>query len=348
MQNIQRKINLIDLFAGCGGLSYGFSSLDYNILLGIDNDPIALKTFKYNHKNSETICNDINKIGENEIIKSIGNNKIDLIIGGPPCQGMSISGNRELDDPRNELFLSFVRITEELKPKAFLLENVPGLLGLFNGKLKDAIIEEFSKIGYNVKYQILNAKDYGVPQNRKRVIFIGFLDSSIDYVFPSPNVDFITSEDAISDLPEYNVIDDSDYICLPLTKFQEKMRLKSNRIFNHQITKHKERTQEIISYVPDGGNYKDLPIELQNSRKVNIAWTRLNSKKQSFTIDTGHRHHFHYKYNRIPTVRECARLQSFPDDFIFFGNKTSQYKQVGNAVPPILANVIAQNLLKYL
>ena len=117
------------------------------------------------------------------------------------------------------------------------------------------------------------------------------------------------------------------------------MRKESKGIYNHQITSHSEKTKSIISLVPDGGNYKDLPLDLRETRKVNIAWTRLNSKKPSFTIDTGHRHHFHYVYNRVPTVRESARIQSFPDSFIFVGNKTSQYKQVGNAVPPLLANI---------
>ena len=119
-------------------------------------------------------------------------------------------------------------------------------------------------------------------------------------------------------------------------------------IHNHELTNHSEKTVDIISLVPDGGNYKDLPTEFQKTRKVNIAWTRLNSKKPSFTIDTGHRHHFHYEFNRVPTVRESARIQSFPDNFIFKGSKTSQYKQVGNAVPPILAKHLAVQLKRYL
>ncbi|MDA1061193.1 MAG: DNA cytosine methyltransferase, partial [bacterium] len=128
----------------------------------------------------------------------------------------------------------------------------------------------------------------------------------------------------------------------------KKMRQNTDFIYNHQLTGHSEKTQEIISLVPDGGNYKDLPTKYKKTRNVNIAWTRFDSKKPSNTIDTGHRHHFHYEYNRVPTVRESARLQSFPDDFRFMGSKTSQYKQVGNAVPPLLANVIAVELKRYL
>ena len=122
------------------------------------------------------------------------------------------------------------------------------------------------------------------------------------------------------------------------------MRNGLNKIHNHVVTNHDKKTVDIIALVPDGGNYKNLPENLRNTRKVNIAWTRYNSKKPSLTIDTGHRHHFHYKFNRIPTVRESARLQSFPDDFIFSGSKTSQYKQVGNAVPPLMAEEVASAL----
>lgn len=161
-------------------------------------------------------------------------------------------------------------------------------------------------------------------------------------------MNIVSTKEAISDLPELSVENGALYGVPPESEYQKRMRGKSSGIHNHVITNHKEKTIKIISLVPDGGNYKDLPIEYQSTRKVNIAWTRLNSTKPSFTIDTGHRHHFHYKYNRVPTVRESARIQSFPDDFIFLGSKTSQYKQVGNAVPPLLAKVIARSLLPYM
>ena len=130
--------------------------------------------------------------------------------------------------------------------------------------------------------------------------------------------------------------------------YQRFIRQNSKGVYNHDITKHNDKTKEIIAMVPDGGNYKDLPMELQQTRKVHIAWTRLNSKKPSFTIDCGHNHHFHYQYNRVPTVRESARIQSFPDNFVFLGNKGSQLKQVGNAVPPLMAKAISEQLKKYL
>ena len=154
----------------------------------------------------------------------------------------------------------------------------------------------------------------------------------------------ITSSDAISDLPTLSSEPGSDvmpYTLKPTTKYQEVMRKDSADLHNHWAVAHTDATKRIIAMVPDGGNYKDLPQELWDTRKVNIAWTRLDSNRPSFTIDAGHNHHFHYRENRVPTVRECARLQSFPDTFVFLGNKTSQFRQVGNAVPPLLAQAIA-------
>ena len=179
-------------------------------------------------------------------------------------------------------------------------------------------------------------------------VFVGLLGGEI-YNFPTPSIDkHISSYEALSDLPENSQQDGSSYICEPMSEFQRLMRKYSRGVYNHNITIHTARTQEIIAMVPDGGNYKDLPKELWDTRKVHIAWTRLNSKRPSFTIDCGHNHHFHYKFNRVPTVRESARLQSFPDSFIFLGNKGSQLKQVGNAVPPLLAQQIALQLKNYL
>ncbi len=160
-----------------------------------------------------------------------------------------------------------------------------------------------------------------------------------------------TCSNAISDLPSLEGelgLEIQDYNTPPTSKYQVLMRASSGKIYNHQATKHTEHVVNVISQVPEGGNHKDLPPGVGDSRKFNEAWTRYHSSKPSKTIDTGHRNHFHYRYNRIPTVRENARLQSFPDRFIFTGNKTQQYRQVGNAVPPLLGYHIAKQLLKYL
>jgi DNA (cytosine-5)-methyltransferase 1 len=347
---INNRLKVLDLFSGCGGLSLGFAKSGFNVVAGIDNWKDSLITFEKNHPNSKGVVMDLGNFQYKDF-KKIISDKIDIVIGGPPCQGFSISGKRNPNDPRNRLYIGFVELVKQIKPKAFLLENVPNLVSMANGAIKDSIIKDFTDLGYDVKYKILLASDFGVPQNRRRVVFIGMLGKNT-FEFPvGKNIDNklkITCADAISDLPEMTIEDGALNKIKPKSKYQQMMRKKTNKIYNHQISNHDKQTVDVISLVPDGGNYKNLPTSLQNIRKVHIAWTRYCSNKPSPTVDTGHRHHFHYKFNRIPTVRESARLQSFPDDFIFFGSKTSQYKQVGNAVPPIMAEQIATNLAKAL
>ncbi len=344
------KLKTIDLFCGAGGLSLGFKKAGYDILLGIDNDAKALETFTFNHKGAKKICEDITKITYQENIKPIiGNVHIDVIIGGPPCQGMSLSGLRKFDDPRNKLYLSYIRLVDEIRPRAFVIENVPGLVGLFGGKIKDSIIEKFSDMGYKIEYKILCAADYGVPQIRKRVIFVGYKKG--EFEFPLKNKKYISCEMALSDLPpliDSLGLEKMQYETPARNNYQKIMRKHSKAVYNHIAANHSEKVKHIISLVPAGGNYKNLPEELKNTRNFHIAWTRFPDAHPAPTIDTGHRHHFHYKYNRVPTVRECARIQSFPDDFIFIGNKTQQFRQVGNAVPPLMAEVIAKQIIKLL
>ena len=347
---INKEYNVIDLFSGAGGLSYGFEMAGFNVLLGIDNDEAALNTFKLNHANSEVLNCDITDISfEKDIKPLIGNKKVDVVVGGPPCQGMSLSGPRKFDDPRNKLYLSYISLVREIMPKAFVIENVIGIVSLFQGKIKEHILEEFSKMGYKVQYQTLTASNYGVPQNRKRVIFIGTLDEGFEY--PKPLDYTVTTSMALDDLPPLETElgeEGADYVLEPQNEYQKLMRRKSDKVYNHIAANHSQRIRDIIALVPDGGNYKDLPESLRDTRNFHVAWTRFPSDKPSPTIDTGHRHHFHYKYNRVPTVRESARLQSFPDNFIFTGNKTQQFRQVGNAVPPIMAKALADRLMEYL
>ena len=342
------QYNIIDLFCGCGGLSLGFEKAGYNVLLGIDMWKDALETFKYNHKNSDVLCADLSSLSPEKVEEIIDRQSVDVIIGGPPCQGFSIAGKRIVEDDRNKLYKSFVRMVSYFKPKAFVMENVPNILSIGGGIVKEAIIKDFEELGYTVVNKVLLASDYGVPQNRRRAIFVGMLDGkTFDYPEPSTQKP-VTSWEAISDLPEESIAEGGPYTSEPQSEYQKLMRCNSKGVFNHEVTIHSEQTKEIIAMVPDGGNYKDLPLNLQQTRKVHIAWTRLNSKRPSITIDTGHRHHFHYSFNRIPTVRESARIQSFPDDFVFLCSKTSQFKQVGNAVPPLMAKAISEQLIKQL
>lgn len=221
------------------------------------------------------------------------------------------------------------------------------------------VVEDFAKIGYRMVPKLLYAPDYGLPQIRKRVFFVGLRDVENEFVFPEPTVDkkdYITCEEAICDLPSLQTEDGEiiygediqDYIMPPQNEYQRKMRARSKKVQNHIGSIPIEKTRKMISLVPEGKNYKALPDEYQGIYKYHEALTRYNSKKPSLTINTGHRSHFHYKWNRIPTVRESARLQSFPDDFIFYGNKSEQYRQVGNAVPPMLGQVVAEAILPYL
>ncbi len=346
--NKKQSYTVLDLFCGCGGLSLGFEKAGFDVLLGIDKWQDALETYKFNHHNSNTLCADMSSLTGDDVSTLLGTKNVDVIIGGPPCQGFSVAGKRIVDDERNKLYKGFVRMVAYFKPSAFVMENVPNILSIGDGMVRESIIKDFSELGYTVNVQVVLASDYGVPQNRRRAVFVGLANGNT-YDFPIPSVTAkVTSREALSDLPEYSIAEGGDYVCQPQSEYQRLMRKNSDKVFNHEITIHNEKTKEIISLVPDGGNYKDLPLELQQTRKVHIAWTRLNSQKPSITIDTGHRHHFHYKWNRVPTVRESARIQSFPDDFIFLCSKTSQYKQVGNAVPPIMAQAIAEHLKKQL
>lgn len=263
-----------------------------------------------------------------------------------------MTGTRKEDDVRNKLFYSVFKLAKKINPSCVVIENVPGIATLYGGRAKRAIYNEFERLNYVVSSKLLYAPDYGIPQTRKRMFFVGINDDK-PFIFPEPTHTkdkYITCEDAISDLPSLeNDIgtEDSFYDAFPLTDYQQKMRRRSSKLYNHVGTRHKPHVIEVIKLVPDGGNHKDLPPGVGETRRFNEAWTRYHSNSPSKTIDTGHRNHFHYKWNRVPTVRENARLQSFPDHFIFLGNKTQQYRQVGNAVPPRWGYLLGKSLLSF-
>lgn len=351
----KKQYNIIDLFCGCGGLSKGFEEAGYKTLLGVDIEQNALNTFEKNHNGAVGLNLDLSASESfDKIDEVVKGRAIDVIIGGPPCQGFSLTGPRNFEDKRNKLYLAMIETVHRYQPKAFLIENVPGMANLYKGAVKDEIIRRFTAMGYNVSCQIVCAADYGVPQIRKRLVFVGLKSNKEKFEFPEPLLKeeaYITCKQAISDLPP--LVDElgsevSTYCGEPETEYQRKMRKNCNVLYNHVAVNHKDFVKQVISQVPDGGNYKDLPEGVGTSRKFHMAWTRYASNKPSRTIDTGHRNNFHYKWNRCPTVRESARLQSFPDDFVFTGNKTQQNKQVGNAVPVLLAYALAKQILKYL
>lgn len=359
MQNYK----VVDLFCGAGGLSKGFLDAGYDVVLGIDYDDAALETFQKNHGSATAMKLDlynhenIEKIVD--FLKERNIDNLDVLVGGPPCQGFSYAGKMDINDKRNFLYIAMVKLTERLRPKAVLLENVLAMIEANGGVGARRVIDDFRAIGYKMVPKVLFAPDYGVPQIRKRVFFVGLRDSVDEFCFPEAMLDpahYITCEEAISDLPSLQtdkgeiVRGDKvqDYMTEPKSDYQRLMRKQSLKVYNHVGSVPIEKTRKMIALVPEGKNYLALPDEYRGLYKYHEALTRYNSKKPSLTINTGHRSHFHYKWNRIPTVRESARLQSFPDDFIFYGNQSEQFKQVGNAVPPLLGQVIAEQLKKYI
>ncbi len=351
------KYTVLDLFSGAGGLSRGFLDAGFEVVLGVDNDEMALKTFSQNHGDTKTMLLDLfNHDNLKTITDYLDQYKItiDVLVGGPPCQGFSVSGDMKENDERNMLYTAMVELAKRIKPKFIVLENVMGMVKLYNGKGAKRVIKGFEDIGYKMKAERLYAPDYGVPQIRKRVFFVGVRDDVVDFEYPTPTHTedtYISCEQAIGDLPSlvdgcWNEV--QEYTSAPKTEYQKLMRNNSDKIYNHIGSKHIEKTIKLISMIPAGKNHKCLPEDLRAGIVYNDALTRFYKDKPSHTITTGHRTHFHYEYNRIPTVRECARLQSFPDNFVFYGNKGQQYRQVGNAVPPILGKHIALKIKEYL
>lgn len=345
------KYNVLDLFCGAGGLSLGFKLAGFNIIGGVDFMKDAIATHEKNFKNSISICGDITKIDNEKVLELFGKNNVDIIIGGPPCQGFSAGNRQQIEnDPRNKLFFEFIRFVKVLKPKAIVIENVRQILTKDNGFAKNKIFEILEELNYNVDVRVLTASDYGVPQKRNRAVFVGIRNDIgiIDYNRIKKEKKVVTVKEAIGDLYNLENTDKRERTIIPETKFQKYVFSKSGIVLNHEPKYPNKDVQERIKYVPQGGNWQDVPEHLwkvQRNNRHSSAYRRLNENEPSITIDTGHMNYFHPLFNRVPTVRESARLQSFPDDFEFVGTPTSQLRQVGNAVPPLMAKAIA-NLVK--
>ena len=350
-------MNVLDLFCGCGGISLGFKLSGFNIIGGVDNDPDSIKTFQKNFPESKAICESLLEYSDEKIIEDFGDKEISVVVGGPPCQGFS-SANRwqkEKEDPRNKLFFEYLRFVELLKPKAVVIENVRGILTRDKGFAKDRIEKLLEDLGYKVDCKVLNASDYGVPQNRLRAFFVAIRNDykeTFDFEQLSKKQK-VTVKEAIGELYDLDKNPKNKLTTKPQNKYLKYLRKENQEIFNHEIKYPAQLTQERISHVPQGGNWINIPSELfpnQRNNRHSSAFKRLDEQTCSVTIDTGNAHsnYFHPLYNRIPTVREAARIQSFKDDFILEGSRTSQYRQIGNAVPPLLAKVVSDELLKYL
>ena len=344
------KKKILDLFCGCGGMSRGFEMAGFEVAMAIDFWNDAIKTYRHNAPEVDAQCMDIHDLDDKMMSAHFNKKEIVGIIGGPPCQGFSTVGRREIDDPRNQLYLEYCRIVKAISPAFFVIENVKGLTTLNNGAVKEDILERFTSMGYHVSFKILNAADFGVPQNRKRVFFVGM--KKCFFEFPKEFGYTLSAKDGISDLPSITEWDGENNITRysrpPRNEFQRLMRGNITVLSNHEFTRHSVQTIEIISKIPDGGSILDLPPEYWQIRKYNKAFERMSSVRPANTVDTGHRNYFHYAEHRIPTVRENARLQSFSDDFEVLGTRGSQYKQIGNAVPPLLAKAVADAIMEQL
>lgn len=377
--NLKTKKNkrpvAIELFAGSGGSLLGLEMAGFNTVIANEIHPHPCLTLKKNFPHLRVVEASIIGLSCEELLKravftrdELGD--IDLIAGGPPCQGFSTAGLKNPTDARNNLVGEFVRMVKELKPKYFLMENVSGLTAMYGGKLFESLLKDIESIGYKCRYKVLRVAEYGVPQMRKRLIILGARDGEVPEFPEATHVDlkqidlfnnhlkpFVTCGDALSDLP---LIDQgetaTEHTSDPQTEYQKVMREGAVVLTNHEASKHREETMNYYALVPPGGTWLDIPKEL---RKKKQGMQRLPLNGLARTITTEPTDFIHPTLNRIPTIRELARIQSYPDWFEFLGQRTtgnkmrrlgycSQSQQVGNSVPPLFAKAIGQAIIKHL
>lgn len=344
---------VIDLFAGVGGLSLGFEEQGFDVILANEYDASIADAYEKNHPSTKMIVGDITSLNLKKTFGSL-KNKVDVIVGGPPCQGFSQKGQRKtIHDERNYLFKYFVQVVKLVQPKYFVMENVPNLLTAENGYFKKEIETLFNGMKYQLSMGVLNAADYGVPQNRRRAIIIGKRGGEAPSL-PKPINKTVTIWDAISDLAYLESGEGEEvqkYRNKAESQYQRKLRKGSKKLHNHKATRHSDLALERLAMIPPNAGKEVLPKEHLTKSIYSGTWTRMRTDEISVTIttrfDTPSSGKFTHPFlNRAITVREAARIQSFPDTFIFTGNKSSQMKQVGNAVPPLLAGAIASVILK--
>ena len=373
---MKNKIKIIDLFAGAGGSSLGYEMSDMEVVCAVEYDRSAANTYRLNHKNTVLLEEDIRHLADvNYFLPYRG--KVEGIVMSPPCQGMSLAGNRDVNDSRNTLFMDAMKIVRDVEPLFFVMENVPGLLSMKTkdgNKIIDLIEQETKTSGYKTTYKILNSADYGVPQIRKRFIMIGFrndLDLDLESAFPKICVDssnYISVWEAISDLPDVKPCGGEcvqKYTKNPTNDYQILMRGNNQDLYNHISMKHTKRMIERFEHIKAGQSVSDVAKEYGQRKRGDVSIVSGKSYKQNNyrvygnapmpTIPAGCQSNFIHPYeNRNFTPREIARLMSFPDNYIITGNRTHmswdktlcQYEQLGNAVPPLLAKSIGMSIVK--
>lgn len=384
----------IDLFSGAGGLSEGLKEAGFNCRFANEVVPIYAKTYQKNHIGTKVLTSDIRKVDANAVMEKLclKRGELDLLAGGPPCQGFSINAPvRSKNDQRNHLFREYLRFVDAFAPRAVLIENVPGLVSFEQGETLHDIMHALSDLGYGADVRILGAAFYGVPQMRWRTIIIGVRGEEVPQeIFPTPlfhapikpnftstfegkqlvkfptsasKASFTTVEQAISDLPPLKNGERGnrvkDYYIEPKSDYQRLMRLGSGGVYNHEAPRLSKMNVERMQYIKPGGNWTDIPFSLlpkgmQKARRTDhtMRYGRVRPDGLSSTILTKCDPHWgafiHYAQDRSFTVREAARIQSFPDHFVFCGSMAEQYAQVGNAVPPLLAKNIGLSIMNLL
>lgn len=347
------KPTVIDLFAGVGGLSLGFEMAGFEVALANEFDPSIAEAYKKNRPGTKMIVEDITKLPVDETFGPY-EGEVTAVIGGPPCQGFSQKGSRRsINDPRNFLFRYYFEVVKRVKPKYFVIENVPNLLTTEGGYFKDEIVELFSGIGYAVSCGVLCAADFGVPQDRHRTCILGKLGATEPVSLPKPNGIHTTVWDAISDLSYLESgegAEEQGYRNAPQSNYQRMLRAGSDELCNHIATRHSKITLERLEMIAPECGKEMLPEEHHTKSIYSGTWCRMKKDGIAKTIttryDTPSSGEFTHPYlNRAITTREAARIQSFPDTFRFYGSKSSQMKQVGNAVPPLLGKAIAERIL---
>ncbi len=363
---MSKRRTAVDLFCGAGGLSAGLEMAGFTVLAGNDLFEAAGKTFEATHPQAKFFGQPIQELKTDELLEKIGLKKGELtvLVGGPPCQAYSVYNHqRGMHDERSQLFRQYLRIVKDLHPEWIVMENVAGIFSIAGGEAVHAIETELRALGYNVKYQIMRAEQYGVPQERRRVVFIGNrIGAPIRHPAPThgPGLEsLVTIADAISDLPALENGEDpgvQKYLTPPKGKYQKAMRGNAVEVTCHVAPRLGKVNIERLAHIPPGGSWRDIPFDLlpagmKRAKRSDHTkrYGRMTWDSQACTILTKCDIHWgaylHPDQDRAITVREAARLQSFPDSFEFIGSKTEQYVQVGNAVPPILGRAIGQTLL---
>lgn len=354
-KGIIMTFRILDLFCGAGGFSSGLDLLEnFSTEVALDFDKNAVETFKYNFPNAEVVCGDIlQQAVKDKIVALCKERNVNMIIGGPPCQGFSLKGkNLGLSDPRNFLFREYLNLVKTINPAIFIIENVKNILNSNNHYFRDEILKEIKSLGYIVNNGVLNAKNYGVPQNRERAFFIASKSKYIN--FPTPSHEIVTVKDAISDLSYLESGEgeiESDYINNPASDYQ--IMLRGKFLQYHKASSHSKIAIEKLKMIPPEKGKEYLPQELHGKQKFSTTWSRLEWNNVSPTIDTrfdtpSNGKNSHPELNRAITPREAARTQSFSDNFIFLGSKVAVCKQIGNAVPPLLAKALGEQIVKEL